>query len=66
MIDLGELTGIPVPTIKRQLKSLSKDFGVKVLFVRDVSARGMSGYYTLTSWGVFDKDSLLGFYGRHV
>lgn len=60
--DLESLTKIPSSTIKRQLKSLRLEFGVKVVFVRDVNARGMSGHYVLTNWGVFDRRSFLQFY----
>lgn len=60
--DLEALTGIPQSTIKRQLKTLKSEYGVKVLFIRDVHARGMSGYYVMSSWGVFDRRELLQFY----
>ena len=60
--DLASLTGIPATSIKRQLRSIRQDLGIKIIFVRDVNARGMAGHYVLADWGVLDSIAFLHFY----
>jgi hypothetical protein len=58
--DLHIQTVIPESTIKRQLVALRNDFGMKVIFVREVTGtRGMTGHYMIMDWGVFDREKLL-------
>ena len=60
--DLASLTGIPATSIKRQLRSIRQDLGIKIIFVRDVHARGVVGHYVLEDWGILDSVEFLHFY----
>lgn len=60
--DLASLTGIPITSIKRQIRAIRQDYGMQVIFVRDVHARGVVGHYVLADWGIFDNVAFLHFY----
>lgn len=56
--DLHRETKIPEPTIKRQLAAMRREFGMRILFVRDTGGeRGATGYYMLMDWGIIDQDA---------
>ena len=61
--DLQAATNIPESTIKRQLASIRKEFGMRILFVRDSGRdRDATGYYMLTHWGIFDRHEFMKYY----
>lgn len=58
--DLHQATGIPVPSLKRQIAALRAEFEMKILFTREATGhRGAGGYYTLVDWGIINRANFL-------
>lgn len=52
--DLHDVTGIPIPTLKRLMIDLRNDFCMQINFIR--TGIGGSGYYELLDWGIINRD----------
>lgn len=54
---LVEATGIPEPSLKRNIAKVKSDFNVSIKFIRSHGAIG-AGYYVISHWGIVDPDEL--------
>lgn len=58
--EISELTGIPVPTIQRQLVLIRNEFGMDITFKKDSqSSWGRVGHYHIIDWGVLNRAKFL-------
>ncbi|CAM5562610.1 hypothetical protein ECAE60S_04566 [Eoetvoesiella caeni] len=64
--ELEDMTGIADQTIKRQIAKINDEFKMNISYQRGSGARGKSGYYSLTNWGVIDKEEFMLVYGNLV
>ena len=54
-------TGLPYPTITRQIKKLRTDFNMQIDFVRWKGLVGKIGYFEISDWGVLSKGHVVAF-----
>lgn len=56
---LEKTTGIPIPTLKRQIRQLRSEYDMDIRFVSDNKAQGRVGYYHIYDWGIFDRNKII-------
>lgn len=64
--DISNYTGIPKPTIKRQIRVIRDELRVDIRYIRYLrddpnrpsQGRGSVGYYRVCDWGQFDEEQI--------
>ena len=59
LLDISQLTGIPVSSLKRQIAQLRSDYSMDIRFVSNGQKKGRSGHYHIYEWGVLDRTEFL-------
>ena len=59
MKDIIKATGIPEPTVKRQLSLIRSDFNMDVRFVTEKNTVGRGGHYHIYSWGMLNRSEFV-------
>jgi len=63
LLDIAQVTGIPLSSVKRQLAQLRTDFAMDIRFIPDPTQKGRTGHYYIYEWGVIDRTKFLLKYG---
>jgi hypothetical protein len=56
---LEQATGIPAPTLKRQIGQLRSEYDMDIRFVAAGKAQGRVGYYHIYDWGILNRNEVL-------
>ena len=68
--DIEKATGIPGISIRRNIMSIRKEFGMDLLFVREAKEPGKNagigkhGFYTIQRWGILNQKDFLEKYAK--